>query len=62
DGRRPSTPRDFPSGPLWDPHPVFSEYFHGDDGRGLGAQHQTGWTAMVAHWICSRRDQAPPQA
>lgn len=52
DGRRPSTPRDHPSGPLWDPHPVFSEYFHGDTGVGLGASHQTGWTALVAHLIC----------
>ncbi len=27
---------------------LFHEYFHGDDGRGLGASHQTGWTALVA--------------
>ncbi len=27
---------------------LFYEYFHGDDGRGLGASHQTGWTALVA--------------
>jgi hypothetical protein len=26
---------------------LFSEYFHGDDGRGVGASHQTGWTALV---------------
>jgi hypothetical protein len=26
----------------------FHEYFHGDNGRGLGASHQTGWTALVA--------------
>ena len=26
----------------------FNEYFHGDNGRGLGASHQTGWTALVA--------------
>ncbi|WP_203567981.1 MGH1-like glycoside hydrolase domain-containing protein [Aestuariimicrobium ganziense] len=51
DGRRPGTPRDFLSGPLWDEHPVFSEYFNGDTGEGLGATHQTGWTAMVAHLI-----------
>ena len=35
-----------------DPHfkdyPLFYEYFHGDTGRGLGASHQTGWTALVA--------------
>ena len=53
DGRRPSTPIHHPSGPLWDEHPTFSEYFNGDDGTGLGASHQTGWTAMVAHIICA---------
>jgi hypothetical protein len=26
----------------------FYEYFHGDTGRGVGASHQTGWTALVA--------------
>jgi hypothetical protein len=56
DGRRPSQPRDYRSGPLWDEHVTFSEYFHGDTGLGLGASHQTGWTALVAHLIC-RRDQ-----
>jgi hypothetical protein len=30
---------------------LFYEYFHGDDGRGLGANHQTGWTALVAELI-----------
>ena len=29
----------------------FYEYFHGDDGRGLGASHQTGWTGLVAYHI-----------
>ncbi|WP_256841316.1 MGH1-like glycoside hydrolase domain-containing protein [Ornithinimicrobium cryptoxanthini] len=53
DGRRPSTPIHHPSGPLWDVHPTFSEYFNGDNGTGLGASHQTGWTAMVAHYICA---------
>ncbi len=28
---------------------LFYEYFHGDDGRGLGASHQTGWTALGAN-------------
>ena len=37
--------------------PDFSEYFHGDTGAGLGATHQTGWTALVAHLIS-----APPAA
>jgi mannosylglycerate hydrolase MGH1-like protein len=30
---------------------LFYEYFHGDNGRGLGANHQTGWTALVAELI-----------
>ena len=30
---------------------LFYEYFHGDNGRGLGASHQTGWTALVAELI-----------
>jgi hypothetical protein len=32
-------------------HVLFYEYFHGDSGRGLGAAHQTGWTALVAKLI-----------
>jgi hypothetical protein len=34
--------------PHWNELCLFHEYFHGDDGRGLGASHQTGWTATVA--------------
>ena len=30
---------------------LFYEYFHGDTGRGLGASHQTGWTALIAPCI-----------
>jgi hypothetical protein len=30
---------------------LFYEYFHGDNGRGCGASHQTGWTALAAHCI-----------
>ena len=54
---RPGDQREFPNGPLWDEHVTFSEYFNGDTGVGLGASHQTGWTALVAHLICS--DHAP---
>jgi len=54
DGRRPSDPVHVGTGPLWADHPTFSEYFHGDTGAGLGASHQTGWTALVAHLICTR--------
>ena len=56
DGRRPSDPAGLPHDPLWQAHPTFSEYFDGDTGRGLGASHQTGWTALVAHLICLRED------
>jgi hypothetical protein len=34
--------------PAWKDYPLFYEYFHGDSGKGLGASHQTGWTALVA--------------
>ena len=34
--------------PVLGAHPLFYEYFHGDDGAGLGASHQTGWTGLVA--------------
>ncbi len=56
DGRRPSDGSRIESSPdpLWSEHPTFSEYFHGDTGEGLGASHQTGWTALVAHLICRR--------
>ncbi|MFT3842885.1 MAG: glucosidase [Myxococcaceae bacterium] len=50
--------------PRWakDPHfkdlLLFHEYFHGDTGRGLGASHQTGWTALAVRWL-ARPDTAP---
>jgi len=34
--------------PAWKDLVLFHEFFHGEDGRGLGASHQTGWTALVA--------------
>jgi hypothetical protein len=40
-----------PAGGAFPEHPTFFEYFHGDTGRGLGANHQTGWTALVAKLI-----------
>lgn len=39
---------------------LFHEYFHGDHGRGLGASHQTGWTALVAKLLKPRRDSVLP--
>ena len=41
----------FQDDPLWRDHVLFYEYFHGDNGAGLGASHQTGWTALVASLI-----------
>jgi hypothetical protein len=38
----------FQNDPHWRDFILFYEYFHGDDGSGLGASHQTGWTALVA--------------
>jgi hypothetical protein len=41
----------FQSDPHWRDHILFYEYFHGDNGAGLGASHQTGWTGLVAKTI-----------
>jgi len=38
----------FQNDPEWRDHVLFYEYFHGDNGAGLGASHQTGWTGLVA--------------
>jgi hypothetical protein len=43
--------RTFQSDPHWRDHILFYEYFHGDNGAGLGASHQTGWTGVVATLI-----------
>ncbi|SDC86416.1 MGH1-like glycoside hydrolase domain-containing protein [Actinokineospora iranica] len=50
DGRRPADGKriEGTDSPLWREHVTFSEYFDGDTGEGLGASHQTGWTALVA--------------
>ena len=41
----------FAHDPHWRDLVYFNEYFHGDTGRGLGASHQTGWTALVTRCI-----------
>jgi hypothetical protein len=41
----------FQKDPHWRDHILFFEYFHGDNGAGLGASHQTGWTGLVAKMI-----------
>jgi hypothetical protein len=40
--------------PQWKDLVLFHEYFHGETGRGCGASHQTGWTALVARLIVGR--------
>jgi hypothetical protein len=40
--------RTFQDDPHWRDYLLFHEYFHGDNGAGLGASHQTGWTGLVA--------------
>ena len=53
DGRRPFAGDDprFAADPHWKSLVLFHEYFDGDDGHGLGASHQTGWTALVARCL-----------
>ena len=52
-GRRPvyGGTEKFQTDPHWKDHLLFYEYFHGDNGAGLGASHQTGWTGLVANFI-----------
>jgi hypothetical protein len=52
-GRRPvhGGTEKFQTDPHWRDHLLFYEYFHGDNGAGLGASHQTGWTGLVAKLI-----------
>jgi hypothetical protein len=53
DGRRPvfGGTQKFQNDPHWRDLIPFHEYFHGDNGAGIGASHQTGWTALVAKLI-----------
>jgi hypothetical protein len=48
----------FHDNPLWKNKYLFYEYFHGDNGQGLGASHQTGWTGLIANLVMRkyRRD------
>ncbi len=57
-GRRPvfggSAPK-FQNDPNWRDYILFYEYFHGDNGAGIGASHQTGWTGLIAFLLRQRR-------
>jgi hypothetical protein len=64
-GRRPAhgaNPR-FQNDPTWRDSLLFYEYFHGETGEGLGASHQTGWTALAGALVASRsvRPSAQPK-
>ncbi len=52
-GRRPvyGSVEKFQTDPHWRDYILFHEYFHGDNGAGIGASHQTGWTGLVASLI-----------
>jgi hypothetical protein len=52
-GRRPvyGGTEKFQNDPLWRDYILFYEYFHGDNGAGIGASHQTGWTGGIARVI-----------
>ncbi len=53
DGRRPVLGgiSKFQTDPHWKDLVLFHEYFHGDNGAGIGTSHQTGWTGLVAKLI-----------
>jgi hypothetical protein len=53
DGKRPvfGGSEKFQTDPMWRDHILFYEYYHGDNGAGLGASHQTGWSGVVAKLI-----------
>jgi hypothetical protein len=56
-GRRPCHGEDprFADDPHWRELVLFHEYFHADSGKGLGASHQTGWTALVMRLLERQR-------
>ena len=58
EGLRPAFARESPfqDDPHWRELILFHEYFHGETGEGLGAAHQTGWTALAANMITRRYD------
>jgi Glycosyl hydrolase family 63 C-terminal domain len=53
DGQRPCFGKDHPhaNDPHWRDYVLFHEYFHGETGAGLGASHQTGWTALITRCL-----------
>ena len=54
DGKRPAMAGECGGDAHLDEHLLFHEYFHAETGRGLGASHQTGWTALVARCLADQ--------
>jgi hypothetical protein len=56
EGRRPiyGSDRRFSEDPHWRDLVLFHEFFHAESGRGCGADHQTGWTALIARMLTDR--------
>lgn len=52
----------FQTDPYWQKFVLFYEYFHGDNGAGIGASHQTGWTGCIARIIQLMGDVTPGMA
>jgi hypothetical protein len=63
-GRRPvfGSETRFQTDPHWRDHILFYEYFNGNTGAGVGASHQTGWTALVANLIQDLHREDPHDA
>ena len=63
-GKRPvyGGTKKFQDDPYWKDYILFYEYFHGDNGAGLGASHQTGWTGLVARALDLFARLTPEQA
>ncbi len=61
EGRRPAHGVEYryASEPAWKDLVLFYEYFHGDSGRGCGASHQTGWSALVAELLAQEAGRNP---
>ena len=63
-GRRPAHGANlrFQKDPAWRDSILFYEYFHGETGAGLGASHQTGWTALAGALVAHRRAASRPKS
>jgi len=63
-GRRPvfGASEKLQNDPHFKDHILFHEYFHGDNGRGIGASHQTGWTGLIGKLLMPRKVVVVPAA